>query len=249
MRNRANMAHYQPYYPNGGLALDDAEVLKSSQIEYSGEPFDGWDTYDGRERVYFEDIRGYIEPDKIYVRVTDVADALKCGKVCRRRLLGIRSDLAGSDTIHEMLKAKGVKTMADLYRFVMEPESIDGKWDAKMDRCWTMEEIRPAIHTYSPFVAVKPIKTPKKWTIKHVWKAILSGQIFGYEWYTVDGADEYRRHGLDPQNRAVDLIESFGVWGPVASRKAKDGTTILETQTYCTVHTFYFDPARRRPKD
>jgi len=61
---------------------------------------------------------------------------------------------------------------------------------------------------FSPFVKVKPIKVPKKWTLAHVWKAILSGQITHGK-INMILTDDYARDAADNFHidKEIDLMQ------------------------------------------
>lgn len=79
---------------------------------------------------------------------------------------------------------------------------------------------RQGVRTFSPFVEVKPIKVPAKWTVAHIWKAILSGQITGGKTdmyltddYAGDAADNFRKDwGIILLDFAKKLIEDPSGW-------------------------------------
>jgi len=244
MRTPESRTNYRPYFPDGKFSLDRAEVLKSAQTEYCGEMFE--DTYEYREQVYFEDIQAYIDSGNHSVVAIDVADALKPGKVCRRSTLE-RIDQAAfpAQTLPEILGRTGVKTMADLYRFMMEPGAAAG-WDWAADGYRFHKEFVPAVRTFSPFVAIHPIKAPKKWTRTHLWRAIISGQIYrGTPNWEYSEVLKFCYEYCYPINfLALELIKDAGGHArsiePVCS---DDGTAVITLKNGERAHTLYFDPA------
>jgi hypothetical protein len=75
------------------------------------------------------------------------------------------------------------------------------------------------INVYSPFIKMKPINTPTKWTLPHVWKAILAGQIKSgvcdgryTDDYAQDAADNFGRGNINVMYLAQQLIEHPSGW-------------------------------------
>lgn len=72
---------------------------------------------------------------------------------------------------------------------------------------------------FSPFKKIKEIKIPEKWTIPHIWKAILSGQvekvICSGEYsddYSFDASRNFNKGEKDKFSFAKELIESPSGW-------------------------------------
>lgn len=256
MRANESRNNYQPYFPNGELALDGAEVLKSSEIGFCGESFDEL----VNEKVYFEDIQAYMEIDKDQVKVLDVSNAFKPRQECRCMRLVWCGD---GPVLLERLRDAGIKTMNDLYQYVIAPSSMKydlhgNGYELYAPRYW-------APRTYSPFVPFGPIKNPKEWTAKQVWRAIISGQIYRG---TVHMEDMPRNEWevSDMAGLAHNLInDCCGLMRPIKAIRHEDGTAVIElrraSRVYDScphpeydalhnkenlgtkVYTLYFDPA------
>ena len=75
------------------------------------------------------------------------------------------------------------------------------------------------VNVFSPFENIKPIKLPTKWTISHVWKGILSGQIKKVictgkysDDYSFDNWNNYGKGERDKISFARELIEDADGW-------------------------------------
>lgn len=97
---------------------------------------------------------------------------------------------------------------------------------------------RKAAQTFLPFASVKSIKNPKKWTIGHVWKAILAGQIQTVfcqqrltDDYRFDAATNFGAGELDPFEFARDLIEERSGWW-VSAKEDEKGKIALSVNLY-----------------
>lgn len=261
MRSRDSRTNYLPYFPNGERALDGAEVLKSSFIEYSGEPFEGEASY--LERVYFEDIQAYIEADDYMVKIIDVSNAFKSRQECYCLKLVWNDD---PPKLPDRLNAIGVKTMNDLYQLIMVPGN--GKrlprFNPEEGYFEVFGPIYQAYHTYSPFVPIRSIKKPKKWTQRRIWQAIISGQIYRATFHTEDmPGDELELDDMAglAHNLIVDCsvpklsIESIDGEGGTAVIKLRRSSRVYDScphPEYSELHnkmirdivnyTLYFDP-------
>jgi hypothetical protein len=163
---------------------------------------------------YFADICAYIWIYDGSVKFTDLTNALSTGKECRTLSVNLPWEIAhngrGETACH--FYNSGAKTFKQMYeRYFVGTEKDGGE---------RYEGHRKGVETFTPFKCVAPIKTPSKWTLAHVWKAILSGQIYAGE---VDGhySDDYAGdaacnfgtgRSIDLINFASDLIESKGGW-------------------------------------
>lgn len=137
---------------------------------------------------FFADICAHVHFFYGQVHITDLRDALTSGKECKRITIDFRSN-------NEMPMCKifnaGAHTFKDVYNRYFVGTETDG--------AERYEHKEKAIETFTPFKRIPSIKTPDKWTLAHVWKAILSGQIYAGK---VDGhyTDDY----------AYDAAENFG---------------------------------------
>ena len=146
-----NNKTYFPHYDS----VDDSKIMQSSDIEIN--------TYNS---YYFADINTYMHLYRDSALVVDLTNALRPGKFCVKYY--INSD--DNNELFTKLLNGGIATFKKLYNTIIAGLDIDGI------TVTTTEQ--KGINTFSPFVKVKPIKKPKKWTIAHIWKGILSGQIY-----------------------------------------------------------------------
>ena len=215
---------YFPLYDS----VDGSKILQDSNIEL--------DTY---HSYYFADINAYIHFYRDSAVIIDLTDALKAGKTCKRYYIehkewkneGIWCDLVNND----------IRTFTELYNRVITGLNIDTL------RVTTTEE--KAINTFSPFVKIKPIKKPKKWTIAHVWKAILAGQIYKgvkdgryTDDYAYDAAVNFQSGlRIHLPSLAKKVIENPSGWH-VYVDKEENGITQLSFNCYSfDCNTLYFD--------
>lgn len=215
---------YFPFYDS----VDGSKILQDSNIEL--------DTYNS---YYFADINAYIHFYRNSAIVIDLTDALKAGKTCKRYYIehkewkneGIWADLVNN----------GITTFKELYNRVITGLNIDTL------RVTIAEE--KAINTFSPFVKIKPIKNPEKWTVAHVWKAILTGQIYkgvkdGYytDDYAHDAAVNFKTGSrIHLPSLAKKVIENPSGWR-VYVDKEENGITQLSFNCYSfDCNTLYFD--------
>lgn len=193
---------------------------------------------------YFADINAYVSIRDQGVTIVDLTNALQTGKSCKKVAIcfpwSMMKDINAACFISNNCN---VKTFKDAYtRYFIECET-DGA-----DR---YEETLKSISTFSPFRQIKPIKTPTKWTLAHVWKAILSGQIYAGK---VDGhySDDYAYdaavnfgtgRGIGLIKFASDIIEHPDGWY-VRIDKQGDGKAVLSVNCHSfNCNTLYYDEA------
>jgi len=218
---------YCPSYTHVG----STEIYKSSDIELNS-----------RVSGYFSDINAYIHFYADSAVLIDLTNALKTGKQCKR--YSIRKNIwdDSKSVLTELWNVGKIETVKAFHNAI----TTDSLKIETLEICAGEEK---GINTFSPFVEVKPIKTPKKWTIAHVWKAILSGQIFkgvkdGH--YTDDyaydaGCNFGIGSGLNLISFAEKIIESPSGWW-VSAGETKDGITPLSFNCHSfDSNTLYYD--------
>lgn len=209
---------------------------------------------------YFEDIRAYvcISTDTIYIK--DLTNAMRRGLECPIYQLSVRSSYSlglnwdGTPICEHpidllvWLEEQRIPTIAALYQRIQEPIEMEGiAYLIYSDR---------ACSTYSPFVKVKPIQTPKKWTRAYVWKAILSGQIYRGKINHIY-TDDYRRDALRDcyedqelsMENLIDMAEDLLTGRrthSVGVTEHDDGTAEIKLYDLQSSYTLYYDPERRR---
>ena len=192
-----------------------------------------WDHHEG----YFSDINAYVEvrPDRITIR--DLREALVPGGECERLVLTQRDQFASS-CLHD-----GLSTFGAVYeKFFAQRELPD---------CEVYSSTRKGSRVFTPFKEIKPIYTPAKWTLPHVWKAILAGQIFEgavdahyTDDYAYDAAVNYREGiVLHLPSFARKLIEEPSGWY-VFPDKGKSDSKSIQLSVNChgfDLNTLRFD--------
>jgi hypothetical protein len=168
------------------------------------------DWYFRAENIRLHHYRGY--GNELSVHVTDLADALKPGReVTEYIFTGPLWDVlffTYDEPVSEVLQK--------LFR--REVRNIDYR-----------TRTHQAIRVFSPFVEVKSIKPPAKWTLAHVWKAILAGQIKRGQTdqrltddYAFDAANNYGRGEIDVIAFARRLIEDRSGWWVMVDRETDE---------------------------
>jgi hypothetical protein len=197
---------------------------------------------------YFQKENLFMHAYQDSVKITDLTNALQQGKVCKSYSIKFVEWEPYKSIICELFN-----TLIDFEfaweQFVeklktTEPTQLD-QWTKIIPLIWLEDKFKIYYHeekatrTYSPFAEIKPIKTPTKWTLPHVWKAILSGQITsgrctGYytDDYAYDAEVDFKRGGIDPLCIAKDLIGSPSGWW-VSVDKETESEIVL---TVCCHH-------------
>lgn len=214
-------AYFPPYDTVGGI-----KIFKSSDVSC-------WDEREG----YFCDINAYIFAGIDRVVIRDLTNALTPGKECPELELSLKDRQSGNIITGDM------RTFREIYdRLFVSRESPD------LD-VYAFNRTMKSMHTFTPFKQINSIKTPKKWTIPHVWKAILSGQIFeGHctgrytDDYAYDAAVNFHEgRELNLPSFAKKLIEDPSGWG-VSPWKVNGETITLSVCCYSfDMNEFQFD--------
>lgn len=185
---------------------------------------------------YFADIDACIAV-KFNITITDLQYALTPGQQCTQ--IAISSDDHGS----ARPAAHGLNTFRELY------DKYYTRREAPGDGFTVYERHKESMRTFTPFKRISPIKMPKKWTVPHIWKGILSGQIY---YGVVDGrySDDYafdsgmnffQGRGKHLPSFAKELIESPSGWHTYTD--STDGNTAVLSVNCHTfdANTVYFD--------
>ncbi len=219
---------YFPSYTH----VNGTEIFKSSDIELNS-----------NISGYYADINAYVHFYRDSVVLVDLTNALKTGKTCKRYSFRLNIYDDSKSVLTELWNIAKIETLKAFHNAVIT-ESLSS---IKTLDIYTSEE--KSIKTFSPFVEIKSIKTPKKWTIAHVWKAIFSGQIYkgvkdGH--YTDDYAyDAGCNYGTGSRLHLVSLAEkliehSSGWW--VSVDKEENGIIQLSVNCHSfDCNTLYFD--------
>lgn len=219
------------YFPNYSK-VGNVDVLRESNLTI----------FDFRYG-YYADINAYVYFYNNSATIIDLSNAMKTGKTCTKYHIA-QAEWKDNDfcTFYNLITSNGIKTVNEFYQAVIENRELNGLTISKSEK--------KSIDVFSPFVKVKPIKTPTKWTRTHVWKAILSGQIFrgetNYHYtddYALDAAYNYCEGcGVDLIDLAQDIIESSCSGFTVYAGEETDGIVPVSFHTYSyDCKTLYFD--------
>ena len=221
-------SQYFPSYDHVG----DEKIYKSSNIEMPN-----------NHGGYFADINAYIHFFANSCIVIDLENALKTGKDCNRYSFRLDNSCEREKSLLcELWNVNGIKTFEQLFKAI-----TSGK---ELENISIEKEIEKGINTFSPFVEVKPIKTPTKWTVAHVWKAILAGQIYKGvkdEYLTDDYAQDAANHfekgcKLNLISFAENLISNGSKGWRVNPKESNNGIIALDVDCYSfDSNTLYFD--------
>lgn len=221
----ASEAFFPPYNSVG-----DTPVYKSSNISRWG-----YSRNDG----YFADIKAYISVRPNRVTIHDLADALTPGKECERLVVEAEDDCSPTPV------CAGLDTFREIYdQFFVRREQPD-------IACHIYSSKRKAMRVFTPFKRFSPIKMPAKWTIPHVWKAILAGQIYqGHcdgrytDDYAYDAAVHFREGvGLHLPSFAKKLIEDSSGWRVYPDKVESDHVQLSVNCYTFDMNTLFFDQA------
>ena len=216
----------EPYYPPYEK-VGNVKIFKNSDVSIISE-----------QGGYFADINAHIWMYYGQVVITDITNALSSGKTCKSLSVTITDN---SEMPACTLSNSGLKTFKAIYnKFFLNGEIGDYK-------AYPREE--KSINTFSPFVEIKPIKTPTKWTLAHTWKAILSGQIYNgkidgkySDDYAYDAASGYSTGcSFDLISFAQKLIESSSGWHCYPDKQDGDKVQLSVNCHSFDLRTVYYD--------
>ncbi len=170
------------------------------------EPIDLCNSFD---ELYFEAVTVKMERFREQVRITDLSNAMKSGKVCRTYSLNDTEEGGALNWLYGrgfdwslIFKELAALAWTDRVR-EFDPIQVEG---AKV----YMDDMK-AIRVYSPFnlAVMKPLKEePKKWTLRHVLRALINNQ-----------ARELVCNGQYSDDYAGDAARNFGQ-GEIPNAKA-----------------------------
>lgn len=208
--------------------VDGIPICRSSDVSC-------WEQNDG----YFRDINAYVEVSTQRIAITDLTNAMLPGKTCKRIVLQPEDEYS-PNVMHA-----GLDTFRAVYdTFFVREEKPDMEC-----RIWKSD--LKASRVFSPFRKIRPIKTPEKWTLPHVWKAILSGQIYMGQCdgrytddYAYDAAVDFKSGmELHLPSFARRLIEEPSGWH-VYPDKTRGNVTYLSVNCYSfNLNTLHYDAA------
>jgi hypothetical protein len=214
----------EPYFPPYDT-VDDIPIFRSADESV-------WE----HDSAYLADIPALIENHRNWLTITNLQNAMSQGKECAQLVISTEDHQRGVCLLN------GIKTFRELY-----------------DRCF-MDRIIPegcaaTVHklksnrVFSPFREIRPIAMPNKWTIPHVWKGMLTGQIYRGEIncittddYAYDAAAGYSKGvSLHMPSFAKKLIEEPSGWR-VHPDSGEGKTAVLSVCCHSfDLRTVYFD--------
>jgi len=193
--------------------------------------------YDSLNMVDINDLRMtdcYFKEENVFIRVyldsvviTDLTDALKHGKKCKSYIIRPTKWDPQRSLLCDFFNilSDWDFSIAEFVEKLRSGESLF--WLENQFNIEHREE--KATRIYSPFAEVKPIKKPSKWTIPHVWKAILAKQVkqakcTGYytDDYAGDAACNFRQGGISPEGLAEKIIKSPSGWRVYVEKETED---------------------------
>lgn len=213
----------EPFFPAYDR-VNDIPICKSSDLSC-------WETHYG----YFQDIQAYMEVRVQQISIVDLRNALIPGRECERLVLQPH-DPYSSGCLYS-----GLNTFREVYeKFFVRRELPD---------CHVYASALKSINVFTPFKEIKPIKVPAKWTLPHVWKAILSGQIYEGKCdgrytddYAYDAAVGFRSGvRLYLPSFAKALIESPSGWRVYADHTDGDQVQLSVDCYTFNLNTLQFD--------
>ena len=213
-------APFMPAYTE----VDSAPIYASSDISC-------WENDEG----YFADIKAYVEVRVQRIIIVDLRDALVPGRECERLTLEPH-DVYNSECLHA-----GLDTFRAVYeKFFVRRELPD---------CHVYTSTEKGMRVFTPFKRIRPIEPPTKWTLSHVWKAILSGQIYQGQCdgrYTDDNAYDAAVNfrsgvGLHLPSFAKQLIESPSGWSVYVDRQEGEQIQLSVNCHSFNMNTLFFD--------
>jgi len=206
------------------------------------------DLFDLRNDDYFRKENAKIRCYRDQIYITDLTNALKPGKNCVQYIISSKyhTDHISCD-FENWMKNKEL----DIIKIIKQLRT--GNFSFNNNDPFGLNIVtKKSIRTFSPFIKVKPIKQPQKWTITHVWKAMLSGQINKgsirqrlTDDYAYDAAVNFMEGvQVDCLEMAKELVENPSGWW-VSPRKETDKHIELSVCChYFDLRTFYFDKTK-----
>mgnify|MGYP001278516363 CR=1 FL=1 len=180
------------------------------------------DLYFRAQNIRLKQYRDYA--GAVELHITDLTNALKPGK----------------DVTHYIFKGPMWEVLFFTYD---EPVSsvLERLYRQKVRGVEYRTRTLKSMRVFSPFVKAKPLTPPSKWTLQHVWKAILAGQItagrtdlYLTDDYAWDNATNFGRGEVDIMAFARKIIEHPDGWRVRIDRED-------ERRIFLRVHCHSFD--------
>lgn len=212
-------------------SLDDAEFLRDMRFA---------DYYCRKDNCLVHEYEGQIV-------IQDLTNALKVGKDCAEVKLCKDID-RNRETIGCVLGNYLRERKMTLPQFFRD--ALAGRFPADLSEFFRVyKSADKGVNTFSPFATVKPITAPSKWTLPHVWKAILAGQITSgkidqitTDDYAYDAAVNFHANeSILLQSFARELIESPSGWWVYVAKETEDTIQLSVSCHSFDLRTLYFD--------
>lgn len=166
---------------------------------------EGSDTY-----IRDLNVHVHIYGDSMYV--TNLSNALKPGKLCTTYIVRMVNFYQNNGFINAFEDWLDDLTFEEFIRKLLDDHERFRDIDIQVRHL-------PAKSVFSPFVKVNLVRIPSKWTLPHIWKGILSGQITVVfrisrttDDYAADDACNYGRGSIDPMEFARKIIKNPCGW-------------------------------------
>ncbi len=175
---------------------------------------------DTRQGGYFAEENCRLQFYRSSIYITDLSKAMKSGKDCEKKIFYTSNQRFGNlDEIGVTFRNQGIETYSDVLKAKNLPEFQS---EVKSEK---------GVRVFSPFLEVKPIQVPTKWTTSHLAKAILSGQIYHGDFSDVTSTG-FETMGIDLPEMARKMIEepTKHLWFEVA--KQEDGEIQVSLRNY-----------------
>jgi hypothetical protein len=178
----------------------------------------------------------YVKPVKVMLKVyddsmiiIDLANALKVGKKCTRYVIRMEDSFTNKFA-HDFFNWLDDWSINEFIDSLLKNGTFRGITVIKTEL--------KGINVFSPFAEIKPIRVPEKWTLPHVWKAILAGQIKSAykesqytDDYALDAAMNFWQGKINPVELAQKLIEHPSGWW-VRAETGKNGMISLSVNCH-----------------
>lgn len=219
--------------------VENLEVINLNDISFE-------DIYSQKENVYIS-----FYQDCLYIK--DLTNAMKRGKE-----VNVYSIYNNIDRYTKHFKA-------DFSHYLSEAELSIGEFVKRLLEgnleASELIEIRTrqdeSNRVFNPFFEPKRITEPKKWTLSHITKGILTGQIISGECtmhltddYAYDNQINFGKGRIDLIELCKDIVESPSGWWISTDKKIKDGFKVLGVNCHhFNYNTVCFNPEGTRELD
>lgn len=198
-------------------------------------------------KAYFHDLDAYVEyfSGCGTIRITTLFNAMKTGRVCQQFSVSLWKAYDKNSDILASLNNVGISTVRQLYTAVRTGSLPPKQFTVSAHAC-------RSVRTFSPFVEHKAARSPARWCVSAVSKAILCGQVWDgkiVEYLTDDFAYDasagfQKGREIDLPGFAKELVEDPDGWSVDVSRISA-GVIRMSCYHYRTVDLFYDETCDR----